>query len=210
MVIELLAIIATVLGLATSFGFAAMQFSSGLNAFTALPAGPLTWMTVIIVLGALTAISAFLGVNKGMKRISELNSVLSIVLVTSVFVFGPTVFILSNMVQTFGGFLAAFPAMSFWTEAETAGTGAPAAIGAVVTSTPTGGPHGPRTRPPPAATSSTTTTAERTSSRSRPLAPAHARASASTGAGSGRPSASPRSSAATKGAYQCAICSVGR
>ena len=87
-VIELLAIIATVLGLATSFGFAAMQFSSGLNAFTGVASGPLVWMIVIVVLGTLTAISAFMGVNKGMKRISELNSVLSIVLVVGVFVFG--------------------------------------------------------------------------------------------------------------------------
>lgn len=124
-IIELLAIIATVLGLATSFGFAAMQFSSGLNAFTGITSGPMTWMIVIAVLGALTAFSAFLGVNKGMKRLSELNSILSIVLVASVFVFGPTVYILSNMFQTFGGFFAAFPAMSFWTEAETSGTGAP-------------------------------------------------------------------------------------
>ena len=124
-VIELLAIIATVLGLATSFGFAAMQFSSGLNAFTWVASGPLVWMIVIVVLGTLTAISAFMGVNKGMKRISELNSVLSIVLVVGVFVFGPTIFILSNMFQTFGGFIASFPAMSFWTEAETAGSGAP-------------------------------------------------------------------------------------
>uniref|UniRef100_UPI001C3E4102 BCCT family transporter n=1 Tax=Picosynechococcus sp. (strain ATCC 27264 / PCC 7002 / PR-6) TaxID=32049 RepID=UPI001C3E4102 len=38
---------------------------------------------------------------------------------------GPTIFILSNLFQTFGGFFASFPAMSFWTEAEAAGSGAP-------------------------------------------------------------------------------------
>ncbi|WP_218192349.1 BCCT family transporter [Brachybacterium vulturis] len=117
-VIELLAIIATVLGLATSFGFAAMQFSSGLTSFTGILSGPTVWFVVIVVLGGLTALSAFLGVNKGMKRISELNSVLSIVLVIGVFVFGPTVYILSNLSQTFGSFFTSFIPMSFWTGAE--------------------------------------------------------------------------------------------
>jgi glycine betaine transporter len=119
--IELLAIIATVLGLATSFGFAALQFTSGLTSFTDLAASPVLWVAVILTLGGLTAVSAFLGVNKGMKQISEANSVLSIVLVVAVFVFGPTVFILSNISQTFGSFFYNFVSMSFWTGAQGAG-----------------------------------------------------------------------------------------
>ncbi|WP_448071168.1 BCCT family transporter [Georgenia yuyongxinii] len=119
-VVELLAIIATVLGLATSFGFASLQFTSGISSFTGLEAGPAVWVAVIAVLGGLTALSAFLGVNKGMKRISETNSILSIVLVAAVFVFGPTVYILSNMSQTFGTFIYQFIPMSLWTEAQNA------------------------------------------------------------------------------------------
>jgi glycine betaine transporter len=120
-VVELLAIIATVLGLATSFGFAAMQFTSGATNILPFEAGPVAWAIVILALGALTAVSAFMGVNKGMKRISELNSILSIVLVVGVFALGPTVYILSNMSQTFGSFFQHFIPMSFWTEAETSG-----------------------------------------------------------------------------------------
>ncbi|MEF3120434.1 BCCT family transporter [Kocuria flava] len=120
-VVELLAISATVLGLATSFGFAAMQFSSGLGSFTGVSSGPGLWLVVILGLGGLTAVSAFFGINKGMKRVSELNSVLSIVLIAAVFVFGPTIFLLSNITQTFGSFLANFTAMSFWTDAGASG-----------------------------------------------------------------------------------------
>ena len=115
-VVELLAIIATVLGLATSFGFAAMQFSSGVTSFTGLVSSPVTWLIVIIALGSLTAVSAFFGINKGMRRVSEANSVLSIVLVVAVFIFGPTLFIVSNLSQTFGSFIANFIPMSFWTD----------------------------------------------------------------------------------------------
>ena len=115
-IVELLAIIATVLGLATSFGFAAMQFSSGVTSFTGIVSSPMMWLAVIIALGSLTAISAFFGINKGMRRISETNSILSIVLVVAVFVFGPTLFIISNLSQTFGSFITNFIPMSFWTD----------------------------------------------------------------------------------------------
>lgn len=119
-IVELLAIIATVLGLATSFGFAALQFASGLSSVTGLVAGPGLWIGVIVALGGLTAVSAFLGVNKGMKRVSQANSVLSIVLMAGVFIFGPTIFIISNISETFGSFLYNFVPMSFWTDAPAA------------------------------------------------------------------------------------------
>ncbi|MFB9073675.1 BCCT family transporter [Citricoccus parietis] len=121
-VIELLAILATVLGLATSFGFAAMQFTSGATQVLPIESSTLVWVIVILAFGLLTAVSAFLGVNKGMKRISETNSILSIVLVVAVFVFGPTVYLLSNMSQTFGSFFQHFIPMSFFAGAEGAGT----------------------------------------------------------------------------------------
>lgn len=117
-IVELLAIIATVLGLATSFGFAALQFTSGLSSFTGITSNAAVWLIVIAVLGGLTMVSAFLGVNKGMKRVSEANSILSIALMVGVLVFGPTIFILSTMTQSFGSFISNFVPMSFWTEAQ--------------------------------------------------------------------------------------------
>ena len=115
-VIELLAIIATVLGLATSFGFAAMQFSSGVTSFTGIASGPLMWMIVIGAFAAVTGISAYIGINKGMARLSMANSILSIVLVVAVFIFGPTIYMISTMTQTFGSFGQHFLSMSFFTD----------------------------------------------------------------------------------------------
>ncbi|MER2137446.1 MAG: BCCT family transporter, partial [Arthrobacter sp.] len=118
-VVELLAIIATVLGLATSFGFAALQFTSGIASFTGIQSSSGIWIAVIIGLGGLTALSAFVGVNRGMKRVSETNSILSIILVAGVFIFGPTIYIISNVSQTFGSFVYHFIPMSLWTDAGT-------------------------------------------------------------------------------------------
>lgn len=115
-VVELLAIIATVLGLATSFGFAAMQFSSGVTSFTGIDSGPMMWMIVIGAFAAVTGISAYIGINKGMARLSGLNSILSIVLVIGVFVFGPTLYMISTVTQTFGSFGQNFLSMSFFTD----------------------------------------------------------------------------------------------
>lgn len=116
-VVELLTIMATILGLSTSFGFAAMQFTSGLTSFTGLASTPVIWLIVIFGLGTLTAISAFFGISKGMRLISETNSILSVVLVVAVFVFGPSLFIISNLTQTFGSYFTNFINMSFWTDA---------------------------------------------------------------------------------------------
>lgn len=115
-VVELLAIIATVLGLATSFGFAAMQFSSGVTSFTGIESGPTMWIIVIGAFAAVTGISAYIGINKGMARLSGLNSILSIVLVVGVFVFGPTLYMISTVTQTFGSFGQNFLSMSFFTD----------------------------------------------------------------------------------------------
>ena len=121
-VVELLAIIATVLGLATSFGFAAMQFSSGLSSFTGASASPMMWFMVILIFAGITSISAIVGINKGMARISGLNSILSIVLLAAVLIFGPSLYIISNMSQTFGSFFTNFASMSLWTDSGLAAT----------------------------------------------------------------------------------------
>ena len=117
-VIEMLAIIATVLGLATSFAFASIQFTSGLQTLGLLTSNTTIWVIVIAVLGILASLSAFAGVNKGMKIISEANTILSIVLVIGVLVIGPTVYILGNLVQTTGVFLDQFINMSFYVSPE--------------------------------------------------------------------------------------------
>ena len=122
-VVELLAIIATVLGLATSFGFATLQFSAGVAAVTGIPSTMAMWLVVVAVLGLFAAASAFFGVDKGMKRISETNSVLSVVLVVVVFIFGPTVYVLSTLLQSTGAFIQNFPLMSLWTDSFLAGQG---------------------------------------------------------------------------------------
>lgn len=122
-VVELLAILACVLGLATSFGFATLQFTSGLTSFAGIEASMPVWITVVVAFAALAAVSVYFGISKGMKRISEINSILSIVLVVAVFVFGPIVYLASTVLQTFGVFGQNFLSMSLWSGSGVAAEG---------------------------------------------------------------------------------------
>lgn len=123
LVIEVIAILATVFGLSTSFAFAAMQFSSGLS--QAFGIGNVNTLRVAVSVGiaVVAAFSVFIGIEKGMKRISETNSVLSIVLVVAVLIFGPTLYVLSIVPQTIGQYLTSMWWMGTWTDAAGSGGG---------------------------------------------------------------------------------------
>ena len=115
--IEVIAIMATVFGLSTSFAFAAMQLTAGISATFGI-AGTVTIRTIVIVgIGVFAAVSVFVGVDKGMKRISEANSVLSIVLLIGTLVFGPTLYIVSVVPETVGQYTSSLWWMGWWTDA---------------------------------------------------------------------------------------------
>lgn len=122
LVIEWLAIITTILGLATSFGFASMQFSSGVSSLFGIESSLLLKIGVIVVIGLITAISVFVGVQKGMQRISKANSVLSIALLVLVFAFGPTLFLLHLIPESIGTYLQTFVPMSTFMDASSVGS----------------------------------------------------------------------------------------
>lgn len=116
-IIETVAILATVLGLSTSFGFAISQFSSGLGTLLGVVIPIHYQMLIILGFSLVVAYSVWSGVRKGVKVISELNSILSIVLLTTLLVFGPTVFILSLFVESFGHYFTNLLQMGFWNDA---------------------------------------------------------------------------------------------
>ncbi|WP_182355219.1 BCCT family transporter [Flaviflexus huanghaiensis] len=117
-VIEVIVILATVFGLSTSFAFAAMQLSSGISETFGIENSVAMRTAVIVGIGVVAAVSVYIGIEKGMKRISETNSVLSIILVIGVLLAGPTVYLLSVLPQSIGQYFFNAPWMGLWTEAE--------------------------------------------------------------------------------------------
>ena len=112
--IDIIAILTTVIGIATSLGLGASQINSGLNYVFNIEINEFIIITVITVLG-LTSVC--LGLDSGIKRLSQLNMVIAVALVLSVLFLGPTVFILNAMVQNLGVYLNQIIQLSTWTEA---------------------------------------------------------------------------------------------
>lgn len=117
--IDTLAIFATLFGTATSLGLGALQITGGLNYLTDfVPADSKTWAVgIIAAMTAAFVLSAVSGVHRGIKWLSNTNMVLAVLLVVFLFVVGPTVFILNNLTESMGGYLANLVPMSFRTAA---------------------------------------------------------------------------------------------
>lgn len=111
--VDVFAICGTLFGIATSLGLGVSQINAGLNYLTGMPNTP--WMQVgliVLVMAGATA-SVLTGLDKGVRRLSELNLVLAVLLMLFVLAFGPTAFLLKALVQNFGLYLDHFFVRTF-------------------------------------------------------------------------------------------------
>ena len=114
--IDIVAILATLFGSATSLGLGALQITGGLaNVFGHEKYGTTAAALVIAFLTLCFVLSAVSGIDKGIKWLSNANAVAAALLVFFIFVVGPTVFILSTFTESIGGYLTQLPGMSFRT-----------------------------------------------------------------------------------------------
>ncbi len=114
--VDVLAIVATVCGVATSLGIGASQVNSGLNVLFGMPENTGNQLMLIILITAVATVSVALGLRTGVKRLSELNMVLALLLMAFVLIIGPTVFILDGFVQNTGYYIQKFFTLATWTE----------------------------------------------------------------------------------------------
>ena len=115
-VIDLVTVFATLFGLGTSLGLGAQQISAGLNVVAGVPSGTATQVGVIACVTLLATASVAAGLNKGIKRLSQLNVYVMIVFLAFILAVGPTLFLLDGMVQSIGFYLQNFFEMSWYTD----------------------------------------------------------------------------------------------
>ena len=113
--VDVLAVFATAFGVATSLGFGAVQINAGLNYLFGVEIGIFSQFVIIAVVTVLFVASAWTGLNKGIKYLSNTNLVIALVLLILVVVLGPTLLIFNMFTDTFGGYLANLVQMSFRT-----------------------------------------------------------------------------------------------
>jgi BCCT family betaine/carnitine transporter len=110
-VIDILAVMATMFGLATSLGLGSAQAAAGLHFLFGFPLGDTTQILLVIGITAIALLSVLAGLDAGVKRLSEINMVLAFVLLLFVLIVGPTLAIAAGFFQNLGAYLQYLPAL---------------------------------------------------------------------------------------------------
>lgn len=111
-IIDILAVFATLFGLATSLGFGAQQASAGLEFLYGIPNTDGTKVFLIIAITGVALMSVVAGLDAGVKRLSEINMLLAAVLLLFVLAVGPTVGIITGFFSNLGAYVSNLPALS--------------------------------------------------------------------------------------------------
>ena len=111
--IDILAIFATVAGVATSLGLGVLQINSGLNYLFNIPINTTVHIMIIVIVTFLFMVSAISGLDKGIKILSNTNVTLAGLLMLLTFILGPTLKIINSLTNGIGMYLSNFIETSF-------------------------------------------------------------------------------------------------
>lgn len=114
--IDVLSVLATLVGLATSLGLGVSQINAGFNYLFGMPIGPWVQVGLITVITAFATTSVIAGLDGGVKRLSEWNMGLAALFLLFVLIVGPTVYLLGGFTTNTGFYFANLVQMSLWTE----------------------------------------------------------------------------------------------
>ncbi|MGF1534444.1 MAG: BCCT family transporter [Bernardetiaceae bacterium] len=115
--IDVLAVLATLFGLATSLGLGVQQVGSGLHHLFGLPNEEWFELLLIALITGAATVSVILGLDKGVRVLSELNIRIGFLFLVLVLFLGPTVFLFNSFTQNIGAYLQDFFRISTWAEA---------------------------------------------------------------------------------------------
>ena len=114
--IDIVAILTTVFGVTTSLGLGTIQISAGLSHVFSITETFSNQVIIIAVITLIGLVSVCLGLDSGIKRLSQVNMILATTLMGFIFIFGPTVFILNALIQNFGSYVNTLIESATWTE----------------------------------------------------------------------------------------------
>ena len=115
--IDMISVVAILAGVGTAIGFAASQFSTGLNSQFGIPNNNLTLVIITSIICALATISAMKGVAKGIKIVSDANMLIISTMLLLAFIFGPTQYLINIFFEALGIYLNQLPSLSLFLDA---------------------------------------------------------------------------------------------
>src|SRR5690606_13894869 len=110
--VDIAAVLGTIFGIATSLGIGVVQLNFGLKFLFDIPEGTAAQIGLIVVAVAMATVSVVTGVDKGIRRLSELNVLLAIGLMLFILFSGDTVFLLNAVVMNIGDYVNGFTGMT--------------------------------------------------------------------------------------------------
>ncbi|WP_259781227.1 BCCT family transporter [Aestuariispira ectoiniformans] len=110
--IDILAVFATLFGLATSLGLGAEQAGAGLHYLFGIPVNNFTKIMLILGISAIALTSVVAGLEAGVKRLSEINMVIAFILLAFIIIAGPTAAIMTGIWDNTLAYLEYLPALS--------------------------------------------------------------------------------------------------
>lgn len=113
-IIDLIAVVSTVFGLATTIGIGATQATSGLGYLFGFEPNLLLQIGLIVVMTALAIGSVLRGLDGGVKLLSNINMIVAFALLLFVVIAGPTTLILTGMWENVWGYVVDTPALTNW------------------------------------------------------------------------------------------------
>lgn len=111
--VDVFAVFATVVGVATTLGFGAVQINGGLAYIFGVPNEYWVQVVIIAIVTVLFLISAWSGLSKGIKYLSNINMILAVTLLILVVILGPTLLIFNMFTDSIGTYLQSIVRMSF-------------------------------------------------------------------------------------------------
>lgn len=115
--VDILAVFGTMFGVVTTLGLGVLQINSGLEGLFGLPNNITVQIILIVLITLLACGSLMMGLDKGIKRLSDLNIFLTFILLSFALILGPTQFIFDSFVENIGNYIHNFIPLSFWSEA---------------------------------------------------------------------------------------------
>ena len=107
-IIDVIAVVATLFGLATSLGFGARQIATGLNYLFGVDPGQGTQISIIVIITLIATISVVTGLKKGVKFLSRLNLFIALIFLVSMLFLSDALSIIRIFVESTGQYFARF------------------------------------------------------------------------------------------------------
>ncbi len=111
--VDVFAIVCTTCGVATSLGLGVLQINSGLNYLFGVEISVPVQIGLIIVTMGLATVSVVMGLDAGIKRLSEFNIVLAVMLLAGVLIAGSTIVVLQGTMQSLGAYIGVLVSKTF-------------------------------------------------------------------------------------------------